>query len=312
MRKWQMINETGSMFVLKLMALLIRILPHWILVCLAYPVSFFYYIFAPSAVKAIRVYQQRMTSLTGSKMNTWKAFLAFSITLIEKMEGWMGKVRQNSFHLHGDFNEFNSLLRAGRGCILIVSHLGSVEELRSMTASMENKYLGKRIPILSIVDFNVTDNFNKMLEAINPEFKVGLMSIKEISMDSIERISNILMEGGIVIIAGDRSGHRNIKVDFLGQDAEFPYGAFFLTSLLDVPSFFCCCVRSKDICFKSSFEVYIRKNTSLLSDDSRHARKQYAYNSCISYVKTLEEWVMRNPYQWYNFFDFWESEDDRS
>lgn len=91
-QSWQQETSVGSSLALTVMLALIRVLPHIVLVLIAVPVSFFYFIAAGKARKAMREYLDRIELITGRRFNTWKSFLAFSITLIEKCEGWAGKI----------------------------------------------------------------------------------------------------------------------------------------------------------------------------------------------------------------------------
>ncbi len=305
-KSWQQETSVGSSLALTVMLALIRVLPHIVLVLIAVPVSFFYYIAAGKARKAMREYLDRIELITGRRFNTWKSFLAFSITLIEKCEGWAGKItcRNLRFKTAG-VAKFNDTLKTGQGVFLITSHLGSAEELRALAAELSVNELGKQIPVLSLVDFEVTDKFNDMLKKLNPDSMLNLLSVRTISLSSIEQIQTVLDSGGIVIIAGDRSGDKNIDAEFLGSAAAFPFGAFYLPAMLGVPSFFGICVRSSDISFAGSYEVYVEENSTRLEKDSKTARGVFAEQSCRSYVSFLEKYVLQYPYQWYNFYDFW-------
>lgn len=306
MKKWQRVEAVGGDFALALMFRLVKILPHALSVAIAVPVSVVYFITARKARKAIRGYLDKAEKATGRKLSTWKSFLAFSITLIEKIEGWAGKM--NYSHLHSKTSgveKFNATLKSGKGVILITAHLGSAEELRALSTDFSEIELGRKAPILSVVDFDGTAKFNSMLKKLNPDSMQNLLSINSMTIADIEKIQETLADNGIVVIAGDRSGSRNIDAEFLGEPAPFPFGAFYLPALLAAPSFFGVCVRSADISFKKSYEIYVEENRATPAQGNKAGRRMFAEASCKNFAAFLEKNTLKHPYQWYNFYDFW-------
>ena len=306
MRDWQKVEEIGSVKSLKVMAFLIRMCPHWLIVLIAYPVSFVYWICSKKLRKAIRIYSNHLYATNGKKVNSWKLILSFSITLIEKGESWANKLKNKYFHFHNDdFNEYESHLKTGKGAIVFVSHLGSSEQLRAISDEMIKLHLGASIPVLSVVDFDGTNKFNNMIKQINPSATLNLMSIRDIDISSIEVMEDVLSKGGLLIIAGDRSGAKNIKFQFLGQEASFPEGAFLIASLLNYPSYFVSCLRTKTFSFRRSYEIFCDKISNGEEIESRKERKIVMKENMKKFVSKLQSLTLKFPYQWYNFYDFW-------
>lgn len=305
MRIWRQIEEVGSAHAMMMLAMMVRILPHPVLVLIAFPVSFFYYMFSRNARVVMKDYCRRISPIVGYRVGVWRIFLSFSITLIEKCESWIGKIDCRRLKTVGDIDLMNSYLKKGQGVLLIVSHIGSSEELRALSDQLNREYLGSQVPVLSLVDFSITDRFNHMLKKLNADSMMDILSIRDISVDSIERIQGVLDRGGIVVIAGDRSSDRNVVVDFLGAPACFPFGAFYLPLLLGVPSFFATCVRTKDIEFTKRYTVHIRTNMLDYEGIGRSQREAVVRSSCQRYVEFIESILKKNPCQWFNFYDFW-------
>lgn len=313
MKKWENFDELGSVYTFKFLKVLLIIIPYPLLVLFAFPVSFFYYILAKDARKAVVNYKKRIEAVTGKKLNTWKLFLSFAITIVEKGESWAGKIKFKHLHFHNDDSrKLNSLLKEGKGLFAIVSHLGSAETLRALSDNIANECLNQQLKTLSIVDFKGTDKFNTMISKINPNAMINLLSIFDITLNSIDKLEDTLNSGGLIIIAGDRTGERNYSIPFLGKEASFPFGSFYLPTLFESTTMFVCCVRTKLISFKRSYEVYVQENSNVLLGDSKKKREQFAKSTCTSYVAWLETFVIKYPYQWYNFYDFWSEENDCS
>lgn len=309
MRDWQKIEEVGGSLAFRMMGFLLKVIPHFLLVLIAYPVSLFYYLSSSKARHSVKHYLYLIGKVNGRKYYTYPLFLSFSITLIEKGEGWCGKIKLGDLHFcDDDLDEFNGRLKRGEGCIALVSHVGSSEELRSLAVLLQERFVKHPIPITCIVDFNITEGFNAMIAKLNPESQLNLMSIDSITPESIIELQRTIDGGGLVVIAGDRSAERNIEMEFLGETAEFPFGAFYLSSLLSAPAYFVTCVRTKDFGFRRSYTVLVEKYRGEVENDSRSARRRYAYQAAEAYVRNLESIVVKHPYQWFNFFAFWKSE----
>lgn len=306
MRDWQKVEEVGSARAIRFTGVLLRVLPHALLVLLAYPASLFYYIFSPKARHSLSTYIENYRKATGKKLHVYPFFLAFSITLVEKGESWAGKLSADNSVISGDGVEsLRSKLSEGQGAVMIFSHLGSSEEMRALSREFEKGALGKELPLVSVVDFKVSDKFSSMLKTLNPEASMNLMSIHDMDVSSIERMSGVIADGGLVAIAGDRSASRNFSLEFLGKEADFPYGAFYIPALLDAPVYFLHCVRKKTFGFRKQYAIDIKKCSAVQEGSTRKARQDYARRIAADYAVNLENMCRRYPYQWYNFFDFW-------
>lgn len=311
MKRWQR-DEVGGVWVFALMSVLFRVLPHFLLILIAYPVSLFYFLMGRKAREGLKSYHERIAALSGRRLSPYLHFLSFSITLVEKAESWLGKIDYSHLHFsNDDIDLFNDSLARGQGVIALVSHVGSSELLRALSAQLARERVGHPIPMTCIVEFEVTDRFNSMLGRLNRDSKLNLMSTRNMDMGSIEQLERTIRDGGIVIIAADRASERCVELDFLGRKAEFPYGAFYLSSLIAAPSFFVTLVRRRDFGIRRCYDVFVKRNSTRVEGDGRSARRLYAESTAANFVENLEENCLRHPYQWYNFFEFWRDEDEK-
>jgi predicted LPLAT superfamily acyltransferase len=108
-----------------------------------------------------------------------------------------------------------------------------------------------------------------------------------------------------VAIAGDRTPVRTEDrvslVPFLGHDAPFPQGPYLLAHLLECPVYLMFCLRHKRG-YRLYFEKFAERIT-LPRRDKSAALGQWA--AC--YARRLESFCLIDPFQWYNFFDFWDA-----
>ena len=159
------------------------------------------------------------------------------------------------------------------------------------------------------MDTKVNSNFSETLKSVNPKVSFNVISSNEIGPDAIVTLMDAVESGALVVIAGDRtspnSKEKNLRISFLGKDASFPYGVFLIPALMKAPVYFMFGLRSRLSIFNPKQNVYIEKcHTDF--NCPRSEREQRIIQCCGEYVARLEKYCILYPYQWYNFFNFWE------
>ncbi len=108
-----------------------------------------------------------------------------------------------------------------------------------------------------------------------------------------------------VAIAGDRTpvrGDERISIaPFLGHDAPFPQGPYVLAHLLECPVYLMFCIRQDGV-YRLYFEMFAER-IKLPRRDKQAAIGEWA----ARYAKRLESFCLIDPFQWYNFYDFWQT-----
>jgi len=314
-------EKASSVRPVKFTIMLVKIFPHWLLALIAFIVGFFYFIFSSGARRDAKKFQLAVIDFCKKnnipcpvkKVNTYRQILSFAICLIEKIEGWCGKSDLSHVVFHeDDVVELKQSLAHGKGAMLIGSHLGNMELFRSL--AMEGQTgVGKMVGVTAIMDMKVTSSFNQAMSELNSKTYMDVVSSDSIGVDTVEVLQKRLEDGGLVVIAGDRtsanSPQRNIRLPFLGKEAEFPFGSFFLASILEAPVYFVFALRVKDITLKSRYDMYVKKST-VDFNCSRKEKKLRIEKLCSEFKCELEKYSCRHPYQWYNFFDFWRKSDE--
>jgi predicted LPLAT superfamily acyltransferase len=111
-------------------------------------------------------------------------------------------------------------------------------------------------------------------------------------------------EGAFVVIMGDRvplAGEASRSVPFLGGRARFPEGPFALAALIGCPLMFAAAVREGDLTYRvESFPIHPGGRVP------RTERDKVVEEMMRRYARALEDACLRAPYQWFNFFRFWE------
>lgn len=307
---WTNQHEKGKGWMRAITLFCIRIFPGIIVRIFAIPVGFFFWLISGPERKAIVNYLRRVRP--DRKPYTLPLFLAFSITIIEKVESWAGKIKFRKIHFQqDDINAIWKELEAGKGALLICSHLGNMEMLRAI-AEYGEIGVSRKVPVVSIVDFEITAGFNRMIEDANSSSMVNIISAFDIGPDTILMLQEHVAKGGIVVIAGDRSSaetpDRNFDIDFLGAEAQFPQGPFIIASLLDCPAYFVFAARQKALSVSAEYNMHIHKSKVEFAG-SRGEKKNQIRQMAEEFVLCLEKYCNKYPLQWYNFYEYWEKGD---
>ena len=180
--------------------------------------------------------------------------------------------------------------------------------LRSLTGYGEI-HSHKEFKVFPVVDFSGTSKFNALLFELNPDLMNSVLDANKIGVDSAVWMKEQIAKGNLVVIAGDRtsanSTDRNVEMDFLGERANFPEGAFTLSSILGAPIYFTFAIRKHDFDIRSPYEMHVVKAKTTF-DCSRKERPERLRMLVQEYTQILQKLCLSHPYQWYNFYSFWD------
>jgi predicted LPLAT superfamily acyltransferase len=191
------------------------------------------------------------------------------------------------------------LVRAGRGGLFVTAHMGCLEMCQASAEAVP----GMKLTVL--VHTVHAERFNRVLERLAPARGVELLQVSEISPATAVLLAERIERGEWVAIAGDRvplvAGRATaVTVPFLGHAAPFPTGAYVLASLLKCPLYLLGCIRQGD-----AHEVVFER----LAEQVRLPRADRTGACTVlaaDFARRLESLLARAPYEWFNFFSFWD------
>lgn len=121
-------------------------------------------------------------------------------------------------------------------------------------------------------------------------------------MGGLAEARTALEAGEIVIFMADRAeGGATVSVPFLGEAAAFPLSPFLLAATMGAP-----------VGVMLSAKTGRLTQTMTAADlfhpalGERGAREEALTPYVERYVRALEGYVASHPWQWYNFYDFWQ------
>lgn len=301
----------------KMMFFVLKSFPSVFMRFLAFVIGFFYWAFDKNARRISKDYLIKLglsllsdaenPSAVSLPRSSLKHICSFALNLVENVQSWAGKFSFSDVSWQND--DVQDLVRninSGIGTIVVISHLGNAQMMKGL-AAMNESGTERKISITTISDAKISKGFNALLNEINPDSSLNIISSDNIGPETILLLQERLEKGGVIVIAGDRvSAHtnRNIGIEFLGEEANFPYGVFMLIALLNAPTYFMNGLRHKDFSLHPKYDMFVKKN-DVQFDCGRKEREERITRTAKNYAENLEELCMRHPYQWYNFYDFW-------
>lgn len=281
---------------------------------IVYPAVFVFFLFSPETRRVSMEYLRREATYhrrpEPQRLDVYRHLVSFVFSMFEKIAAWSDDIDLTNIRFGGDdVRELQNLLEDGRGAVLICAHIGNVELLRALATQQKTGVI-REIGVTSIVDFGGTEEFNKLIRMINPLSMIRLIGAASVGIETVLDLQRRLEEGELVAIAADRTAAENrdtvVRVPFLGADAPFPQGVFVLAGLLEAPVFFMFGVRERDLDPASPYVLHVSRARSAL-DGPRKDRYYRVRRVVEEYVDHLERLCRDHPFQWYNFFDFWDA-----
>jgi len=302
---WSNTQERGTVIGIKILLWVYRLFGRKILWIVMFPVVAFMYITGSKARKASSEFFNN-AHRTDSRVAPHsfyiglKHFCCFADAAFDKLDAWLGEITRDDIH-YNDKNVFPNIVKNGRGAIFIGSHLGNLDVCRALGQTHRNVAINVMVFTAHAV------KFNEALQGVNQDFSVNLIQVDQMSPAVAMMLKDKVDNGEIIVIVGDRTSvttnGRVEYVPFLGETAAFAQGPFILASLLSCPVYWLFCFKEKNG-FKVIFE-HVSEAISLPRKD----RKIVLNKLITSYVKRLEYYAIRYPFQWFNFYNFWQNDD---
>lgn len=308
-QNWSDMGERGSAWGLSFVVGAYRILGRTVCRALLVPIVGFFFLTGGAQRRASADYLQIAWKQGAFKKRPglwegYRHFLSFGYALIDKFAAWNGDIR--STDVDGvDDGLFDHAKKTGRGALVISAHMGNPEVIRAVAT------VSRRFRVNVLMHTRHAERFNRVLSRVAPDSPVRMMQVSEIDVGAAMQLAAAIERGEWVVMTGDRvalgdADEKSIPVGFLGKEARFPIGPIILAAALKCPAYTMFTVR-RGKRYGVSFEK--------LADPvrlPRGERTQAIRDYVETYVARLEREVKSAPYQWFNFYDYWNEQDERA
>ena len=299
-RSWLRQPERGSYLAIRLMTWIAARLGRRISRVLLYPISAYFLLFSGVSRRASQDYLRRVHARAASWLDVFRHYHYFAATLLDRTYLLNGRHDLFDVHVHGA-EIIQRQVERGQGCLLLGSHLGSFDALRALGI------LQQRLPLKVLMYEENARKINAVLNAINPAIADTVIAIG--APDTLLKVKEEIDRGTLVGILGDRVmfNDRQVNSTFLGERTVFPGGPMLLAGVLKVPVILCFGLYRGG----NRYDVYIE----LLAESveiSRQNREKDLSRWTQKYVDRLEYYCRLAPYNWFNFYNYWDTDVQRA
>jgi predicted LPLAT superfamily acyltransferase len=287
---WLAQRERGTLTAMRLISWITQRIGYGAGRALLHPICLYFVVFSGDARRASRSYLRRVLDRNPAWRDIYRHYHAFASTILDRVLLMSGHVGDFKLAIEGP-DVVSRALADGRGVLLLGSHVGSFELCRAAGATQPGL-------VVNVVMHEA--NAGKIvtwMREMAPERAPHVIAPGQ--PETMLKIREALARGEVVAMLGDRPIGRSatLPVDFLGGKAQFPTGPLRVALALDVPVVLFFGIYRGPRCYDLFFE---RLPTGAGDPQARLAPL------VRDYVARLEAHARAAPFNWFNFYDYWE------
>ena len=261
-------------------------------------VAFHYFLFSRRSNRHIGFYFRKVLGYGAwrSRLSIYKNYYLLGQVLIDKVAVMAGMGKRFTYHWDGEEHLLNML----DGGLLISAHIGSWEIAGNFLYRINKRF--------NIVMYDEEhQKIKDYLEEVLVEKNLHVIPIKD-DFTHIMAIKQALENKELVAIHADRyiEGSKTMRYEFLGKEALFPEGPFYLAARFKVPVTYVFAV--KESCKHYHFFATPAKRYDKGPD--RGIKDEHMKPVIKDYICEMERIISAYPLQWFNYHKFWGEEKD--
>jgi hypothetical protein len=289
---WAGARERGSVALTRVMMFLSLTLGRRAARVLLYGIATYFFLFAPRARRSAREYLDRALGRRATTADVFRQVFTFASTILDRL--YLARERHGLFDITIEGEALlRSVVARGAGAFILGAHLGSFEIMSA---------LGRRQAGLRVAMAMYEDTASKLRALSGPNPASAPVIIPLGHLDAMLRIRDCLEDGSFVGMLADRTiGEAPAqRLSFLGAPALFPSGPMRAAAALRRPVFFMAGLYRG----ANRYHVVFRQLADF-SAVQRGEREAQVQQAVLRYAAVLEECCRSDPYNWFNFYDFW-------
>jgi len=292
--RWTALPERGTPALLWLGAWIAVQMGRWTTRLLLYPVTLYFVITANAARRGSYEYLKRIQQHKPHWWHVFRHFHCFAVTILDRFYLLRGEFQRFEVTFH-QREILDRQIESGKGCILLGSHLGSFEVLRALAITQRD------MPLKVLMNIRHNESVTRFLDRLNQT--IASTVIEPDQPDTLLRVKESLDGGFLIGTLGDRisSEDKSTQCQFLGLPARFPVGPILLAAIMHCPVILFFGLYRGGKRYEIHFEQFAQEillNRECRTDDIQQWMQRY--------VERLEYYARLAPYNWFNFYPFWD------
>lgn len=299
MAHWSDRHEGGNRFWLKAIRWSILHIGRSFTVLLMYPAAAYFFFRRGAERRASRTWLERVEAPQRGIRGVVRHIRTFAVTTLDRALLLSGRDDELDIRIEG-LDGLRSELETGQGVLLLGSHLGSFELMRALS-----RHSPGQTPLRVVMDRQHNSLITQVLEELDPGIIQTVIDARQHGTQIVLEIAEAIGQGQIVAMLGDRA-HRNEpvgQVSFLGRPAPLPVAPLAIARSLEVPVFLVFGLYEGGRRYRMVFERFPAPDPACAGN--RRQRRLQLDQSLAHYARRLEHFARQYPYNWFNFYDFW-------
>lgn len=269
----------------------------WPTYIVLYPAAFYFFIQPNQAWKSIYSFLHTRVGLSPVKsfIGVYRNFYIFGQTLVDRVIVMAGHGKF-TFTFDGEENLIR-MVEEGTGGLLVSAHLGNWEIAGHLLYRVKAK--------INVVMFEGEhEKVKEYMDSVKGEKNINVIAIKE-DLSHLYAINDAFERKELVCMHGDRflPGTRTIEVPLLGEAACFPSGPLLMASKYNVPVSFVFAMKEHS----SHYYFSATKGIVYTYDRDKIKQTEQLKQTLNIFVQLIEKNIKKYPYQWFNYYNFWQT-----
>ena len=291
--QWLGEPERGSATLARVMTFLSLRLGRKVGQRLLYLIAAYFYLFTPSARRHSREYLRRVLTRAPTRGDYFRHVYTFAATILDRVYLAHGRLGLFEISCEGE-EQMRAALARGSGAFLLGAHLGSFEIMSAV---------GRHQPGLRVamaMHEQAASRLAAVLRHADPASAPQIIPLGH--LEAMLRIRDCLDTGTFVGVLADRSiGAAPAQlVSFLGRPALFPSGPMRAAAALRRQVIFMTGL------YRGGNRYHVVFHEVADFSQLRPGGREAAVREAIArYAALLERYCRSDPYNWFNFYDFW-------
>ena len=258
------------------------------------PIALYFLITAHAARRASYEFLRRAHGHSVRLGHVFYHFCYFAATILDRLYLLRGEFGRFRVTIHGK-EVLQRQMETSKGAILLGSHLGSFEVLRALGV------MQRSFPLKVLMDTAHNENITRFFDALNPG--IAETVIPPDRPDTLIKVRESLDANYFIGMLGDRvfGADKTARCEFLGAPATLPAGPILLAAMVHCPVvLFFGLYRGGN-----RYDIYFEHFADEIVLNREH-RAEEIQSWMQRYVVRLEHYARLAPYNWFNFYSFWD------
>ena len=293
---WKQRPEGGGRFAIALIGAIGRHGGRAVARALLYPITLYFLCRRGPERRASRAYLARALARPATLADVARHIHTFAATILDRVFLLSGQLQRFAIGIDG-LAALHAQIDRGQGVLLFGSHLGSFEVLRVLARARPD------VVVRVVLDKGHNPAMTQLLDALNPAIAASVIDAAQDGPAIVLEIQQAVAAGHLVALLVDRvqAGEAARTAPFFDADAHFPTAPWLIAMVLQVPVVLAFGLYRGGNRYDLVFEPF--------SDGLQASRAQRGalLDTLIRrYAARLEHFARQAPYNWFNFYDFWQ------